>query len=97
MKAKQRTCKSKYMKRKVMNELCEKLTNSFQPTPSRPDKTPQAPSSKIATPQHANSDGLTHTDRIDIVAGNTLRGAWGARKSCPLISLGSKYLKNYST
>ena len=60
MKAKQRTCKSKYMNKNIMNELCEQLTNSFRLTPSQLDKTPQAPSSEIATPQHTTSDGLTH-------------------------------------
>ena len=67
MKVKQRTCKSKYMKKKIMTELCEQLTNSFRLTPSRLDKTAQAPSSEIATPQHTTSDGLTHTDKADLV------------------------------
>ena len=51
MKAKQRTCKSKYIKKKVIDDLCEQLSSTFQLTPSRLDKTPQAPAERIDTPK----------------------------------------------
>ena len=39
------------MKKRVIDELCEQLSSTFQLTPSRFDKTPQVPTERINTPE----------------------------------------------